>query len=627
MNRFQLLFHLSFALLFAACGDAPMEGEHEHGQQAGAQPAESAEEAVLWTCPMHAQVQLPDPVPCPICGMDLVVFDPNAGSELVLMESQVRVAQVETSLVERRMATRGVRLVGTVEADETTLTSISARVAGRLERLFVNYSGVSVNQGDHLAELYSPTLLSAQEELLAALARTRDTNSVLNPGSSQAAYMTARAKLELYGLDLEQINAIETEGIARDRITLRSPVTGTVLRRHGEEGAYVREGTPIYEVADLSHLWLELEAFEQDLPWLRYGQLASVQLEAIPGEVMEGTVSFIAPEVDRAKRTTTVRINLANPDGRLKPGMFAKAVVHARLGQSGVILPASLAGKWVGTMHPEVISDEPGACEVCGMQLQPAETLGLVDEGVNEPGLIIPLSAVLPTGRRAVVYVERKLKDGYAYEGREIVLGPRAGEFVQVRSGLTAGERVVSQGAFRIDSAMQIRGMPSVMSRPGEEGAPGPSGATLRASLQDFWTGVMDISASLAADQDERSLELAKALPKAFAKAQIEGLAARARRTFLEQRPALLRDMRAMAAAKDVKELRDNLGAFFDVTLRLATSFGVPSELGVREAHCPMAQGGTGGFWIQREGSVANPYFGARMLECGDLLRNLEAGQ
>ena len=185
----------------------------------------------------------------------------------------------------------------------------------------------------------------------------------------------------------------------------------------------------------------------------------------------------------------------------------------------------------------------------------------------------------------------------------------------------------MSQGAFRIDSAMQIRGMVSVMSRPGEEGAPGPAGATLRASLKEFWTDVMDLSAKLAADEDEQALKLAKALPKAFAKAQIEGLAPRARRTFLEQRPALRRDMRALAAAKDVKELRDNLGAFFDVTLRLATSFGIPSEESVREAHCPMAQGGTGGYWIQREGTVANPYFGARMLECGDLLRNLEVGR
>lgn len=627
MNRIKLLFCLSLGLFFAACNEAPSEMVNDHSEHEGMAADASAGDPVLWTCPMHAQVQLPEMGPCPICGMDLVEFDPNAGSELVLMESQVKVAQVETSLVERRMATRGVRLVGTIEADETTLTTISARVAGRLDRLFVNYAGVSVSKGDHLAELYSPTLLAAQEELLAALARTRDTNSVLSPESSKAAYVTARAKLELYGLDLEQIDAIEAAGVARDRITLRSPVTGTVLRRHGEEGAYVREGTPIYQVADLTHLWLELEAFEQDLPWLRYGQLASVQLEAIPGEVLEGTVSFIAPEVDRKKRTTTVRINLANPDGRLKPGMFARAVVHARLGRDGVILPASLAGKWVGSMHPEVIRAEPGACDVCGMQLQPAEALGLVDKGVNEPGLIIPLSAVLPTGRRAVVYVERKLKDGYAYEGREIVLGPRAGQFVQVRSGLEEGERVVSQGAFRIDSAMQIRGMPSLMSRPGEEGAPGPAGATLRASLEEFWAGVLELSAKLAADEDEQALQLAKSLPELFSQARSQGLAPRARRAFLEQRPALLRDMRALAAAKDVKELRDKLGPFFEVTLRLATSFGIPSEGSVREAHCPMAQGGTGGYWIQREGTLANPYFGARMLECGDLLRNLEAAR
>ena len=432
-------------------------------------PAAVAEQGETWTCSMHPQIRQPGPGQCPICGMDLIpvaapeVGDTLAPRQLRLSPAAQELASIQTAPVERRFAPVETRMVGKIAVDETQVRSITAWVAGRIDRLYVDYTGVRVEKGDHIAYLYSPELLTAQEELIQALrARERLVDSGTSVGqTAQATVEAAREKLRLLGLKEEQIERVERERRASDHLTIYAPTGGVVIKKHLSEGAYVQTGTPIYTIADLSRLWLELRAYESDMSWIHYGQAVEFSAEAYPGEVFSGQISFVDPVLDERTRTVRVRVNVANEQGRLKPGMLVWAVAQAEVGAHGRAMSPALKGKWISPMHPEIVRDAPGSCDICGMALVRAEELyDTGDEAEREMPLVVPASAPLLTGKRAVVYVA--LGEGL-FEGREVVLGPRAGDYYLIREGLREGEEVVVNGAFKIDSALQIRAQPSAM--------------------------------------------------------------------------------------------------------------------------------------------------------------------
>ncbi|MCC5021483.1 MAG: efflux RND transporter periplasmic adaptor subunit [Candidatus Synoicihabitans palmerolidicus] len=243
-------------------------------------------------------------------------------------------------------------LVGKLDYEETRLRSITARFPARIEKLFVNYTGIRVAADDHLARIYSPELLTAQRELLTA--HTAD------PTSNFA--RIAREKLRLWDLMPAQIDAIVAAGQPDEEFELRAPIGGVVVTKNVQEGDYLKTGDPLFRIADLSMLWLHLNAFESDLAWLRFGQDLSFNVEAYPGETFHGRIAFIAPEVDLQTRTTAIRVNVANHDGRLKPGMLARGQVQALLSADAHVVVPELAGKWICPMHPEVITDGAGQC-------------------------------------------------------------------------------------------------------------------------------------------------------------------------------------------------------------------------------------------------------------------------
>jgi len=326
-------------------------------------------------------------------------------------------------------------------------------------------------------DLYSPELRTAQEELLqagrTARALRKQGESVLR-ASADATVRAARDKLGLLGVTPAQIQTIERRGTGSDHLTIYAPVGGTVIKKHAVEGMYVETGTPIYEIADLSKVWVRLDAYESDMPWVRYGQDVEFETEAYPGERFHGRVAFIEPTLDPTTRTVKVRVNVDNPDGRLKPELFVRAVVRAGVSLGGTAMDPELAGKWIAPMHPEIVRDEAGTCPICGMALVPAEDYGDVRADEESAPLVVPASAPLITGTRAIVYVKLPDTEQPTFEGREVVLGPRTGEHYVVRSGLVEGEEVVVQGAFKIDSALQIQARPSMMSPGG--GGPGQAG-------------------------------------------------------------------------------------------------------------------------------------------------------
>ena len=213
-------------------------------------------------------------------------------------------------------------------------------------------------------------------------------------------------------------------------------------------------------------MWVRLDAYESDLAWLRYGQKVTFTTISVPEREFSGTISFIDPVLIERTRTVSVRVNAANADGALKPGMFVRAVVRSKAAAGGKVVAPDLAGKWISPMHREVVKDRPGACDVCGMPLVRAESLGYAGQApaATAAPLVVPASAVLRTGTRALVYVRVPDQDQPTYEMREIALGRRAGESYLVDKGLAEGERVVVRGNFRIDSERQLRNLPSMMS-------------------------------------------------------------------------------------------------------------------------------------------------------------------
>jgi len=431
-----------------------------------------------WTCSMHPQIIADKPGKCPICGMDLIPLSVDSTvsttvRELVISEEAAKLMEIATSVVQRKFVTNEIRMVGKIDYDETRVKNITAWVPGRINRLYVDFTGITVNKGDHMVYLYSPQLISAQAELLQA---SKAANS-LKTGTSDlvrrstlAMLEGAREKLHLLGLDAEQIENIESSGKPQTHITINSPIGGIVIHKNATEGMYVDTGTGIYTVADLSRLWVKLDSYESDLPWIRYGQEVEFTTQAYPGQVFKGTISFIDPVLNDKTRTVKVRVNVGNSEGKLKPQMFVKAIVRSQMAATGKIMAPEMAGKWICPMHPDIVKTETGSCDICGMDLVTTESLGFIKADAPEKApLVIHASAPLITGKRAVVYVRVPGTEKPTYQGREIVLGPRAGDYYIVKSGLQEGEIVVTNGNFKIDSAMQIQAKPSMMNPQGQK--------------------------------------------------------------------------------------------------------------------------------------------------------------
>ncbi len=476
MNRNRIFIALIFV---AAAGGGLLLGRFTHRPDSAisdARPAPSTAQQV-YTCSMHPQVRLDRPGKCPICGMPLILATPvetGAGGEhmLRLSDHALAMASVETTLVTRRELARELRAVGKVQYNESSLATVTARVDGYAERLFVNFTGVEIKAGDHLAEVYSPELLVAQQELLIALQSS-------SGGQIEPLVETAKLKLQRFGLTEDQIAELVANKKIADRVTLHSPIQGTVIEKSIVQNSAFKAGDALYRVANLDTVWVYLDVYEYDLSWVRYGQHVELSAEALPGQAFEGRVTFVQPIVNEETRTVRVPVHVENKDHALKPGMFMSAVIQSSLAADGRAAPTGVEGKFSCPMHPEVLRAEPGECPICAMQLEQIPSLEPVvaehdehgehaAEGATQPGLLaVPVTAVLDSGTRRIVYVEQSHG---LFEAREAMLGPRAGDFFAVLSGLVEGEQVVTRGGFLIDSQFQITGHPSLFYPGGLQG-------------------------------------------------------------------------------------------------------------------------------------------------------------
>ncbi len=363
----------------------------------------------IWTCAMHPQIRMDKPGNCPICGMELIPLqsttantDPDA---VQMTDAGVKLAEVRTTVVGKQNARKDVSLYGKILADERRIKIQTAHVTGRIEQLLVNFTGERISKGQVIARIYSPSLVTAQEELLQAIQ--------LNP-AQPALVDAAREKLRQWKLTDKQIATIEQSGKTQTVLNIIADVSGVVLTKSVNQGDYVQEGQPLFEVADLSHVWVLFDAYESDLPWIKTGNTVSFSLESLPGENFSGKVTFIDPVINPATRVALVRVDAANPDGKLKPEMFVN-------GQISATLPN------------------------------------------YKNSIVIPQSAVLWTGTRSVVYVKVPGTTEPEFRMREIEPGPSLSNSYVVLSGLKPGEEIVTNGAFAVDASAQLAGKPSMM--------------------------------------------------------------------------------------------------------------------------------------------------------------------
>ena len=600
----------------------------------------SGSEATIWTCPMHPQIELPEPGQCPICSMDLVPQkkenekeEDDHSRQLKMSPRAMRLAEIQTSPVRQAYATKEVRLVGKVDYDETKIANITAWVPGRLDRLFVDYTGVPVRKGEHLVQMYSPDLIVAQRELIQTW-KAYNRPDGASRELTKTLLKSAEEKLRLLGLLPKQIEEIKRRGEPIDELTIYAPIGGIVIDKMAKEGMYVKTGTKIYTIADLSEVWVNLDAYETDVPWLRYGQKVKFTTEALPGETFQGRIAFIDPMLNEKTRTVRVRVNVPNSDGKLKPGMFVEAKVLSQLAANNRVFDLSLVGKWISPMHPEVVKDKPGKCDICGMDLVPAESLGYdVPKTLPEKPLLIPATAPLITGKRAVVYVQVPNQPQPTFEGRDVILGARAGDDFIVRKGLKKGELVVTNGNFKIDSALQIQKRPSMMlpekastdrnqTQDSEKKERLEVPNAFRRQLADLYESYFQLQTALADDRLDDAKTAIGHLQAALKKPDHELLRGLTLLSWSTADKKLQEVTAGDWKSEDIEKIRKRFEAIAGVMLDVADQFGHPGDETYYQAFCPMAFHNQGAPWLQVGQQIANPYFGHAMLHCGEIQRD-----
>lgn len=537
---------------------------------------------IVYTCSMHPSVEQSEPGNCPICGMELIPKNQVSGGsaednpyEVTMTAAASKLADIQTTPVAKEVASKKIRMPGKVTVDERRISNVTAHFPGRITKLYVDFTGARIDEGQRLASIYSPKLLSAQRELIETR-KHKDSNTAL--------YRATRRKLELWELPEEEIQKIERSGEVINEIDIVSPANGYVLSRNVSEQDHVMEGTVMYKIANLSSVWVTFDAYETDIANVEVGDNVTFGVESYPGETFEAEVTYIDPTLDPQSRTATIRAEAENPNRRLKPEMLAEGIVFSDV------------------------------------------------EGGREQ-LLVPKSAVLWTGERSVVYVKKPNTTQPTFEFREVVLGQRVGDRYVVKSGLQSGEEVVTHGNFKIDSAAQLAGKASMMNQNPDGAMPrghDHGSMEIETSKADTTEKSHQHSEHLSALVNHY-LAIKNALSNdqfEEAQAQLEGFRNEVTRSAeMNDHPehsamhethhaAMVEAVEAGVQSQNIKELRS---AFADISDHLVKALENQGYNGkeLYLQYCPMAESQEGANWISDQKGISNPYMGAQMPTCG----------
>ncbi len=585
----------SLIVLITVGASAAGTGWFAAKQFGDAKPAASSStrRILYYQSPMHPWITSDKAGRCTICGMKLEpVFEGERGfggieGVVMLGSNSVQVINVQTEVVTNRVLARTLKVAGVIEDDDTRHRRMSAYADGRIEKLFVNHLGAEVVEGQPLAVLYSPALLATESEYLTLLRQVSPDGLSATVRQERARLVEAAAqRLKRLGYSDAQLAALAKKDASDARTEILSSMTGTVVLRNVYEGQYVKEGELLFEIADFGTMWFQFDAYERDLGGLNAGQVVEVTSSSLPGKTLSAPIKFIDPNLNEMTRSARVRVELENP--MVDDGGRKRRLLYHRLFAEGTV------------------------------KLQSAAVL------------TVPRSAVLSAGQ-PVVYVEA---GSGAYEQRPVKLGQRGDDYWEVLSGVQAGERVVTTGNLLIDAQAQLNastislpgsgplapGQSSTMTNQGlMKPAPPATTETQLAVATEFFTVTSELGAALAADSlplfNERVPQVHAMIPKLIeAFGETKSL-----------RPTLAKFEQSghLETAKDLTQARKEFLPFSMATAELAAQLRTqPGAPAVKIFNCPMVNRAVpgadkNGRWVQMEGPLRNPYFGAQMLECG----------
>ncbi|MCM4161019.1 efflux RND transporter periplasmic adaptor subunit [Antarcticibacterium flavum] len=539
----------------------------------------------VWTCSMHPQIRQEEPGDCPICGMDLIPLEADemgdATTGYSMSENAMRLANVETMIVGSRSANREIRLNGKVQIDERNSYSQSTHIPGRIERLNINFTGERVQRGQTLATVYSPEMVTAQEELLQA-ARIRESQPEL--------FQAAREKLRNWRIGDAQIDRILSNNTPIQRFPITADVAGVVTEKMVNLGDYVERGMPLYQIADLSRVWVLFDLYESDLAAVREGDEIEFRINSLPGETFEGSISFIDPLLGGQTRVATARVEVENKAGRLKPEMFATGIVEAG-----------------GTVE-------------------------------SPQQLTIPNSAVLWTGKRSVVYVKEQANGRAVFNMREVTLGNSLGNSYVVLDGLEEGEEIVTNGTFTIDAAVQLSGRASMMNpeqapmstghdhgdgtRVMEDHVEVEVGEPVKNELRKVLNKYLELKDALVSDNSALAGEKAKELEKSLSTLTLPSLSTEEKKIYDSFHKEMTTAVKKIIGAGNIEAQREHFIELSTTTIGLVKTFQLSGD-GLYVQRCPMANSDRGANWLSRSNEIRNPYFGSSMLTCGEVIETI----
>ena len=578
-------------LIFGGSGRKTTD-EHQHDTELAGE--------MIWTCSMHPQIRQNEPGDCPICGMDLIPLvvdeDENIDPRAIRMSSvAMQLADINTAFAGTMEPVKTVRLNGKIKPDERLVFSQSSHIPGRIEKLAVNFTGEYVRKGDVIASVYSPDLITAQVELFEAR-KIAETQPQL--------YNAAREKLINWKLSENQIEEILQSGTVKETFDIQADVSGYVMQKQVNTGDYIRKGEAIYEIADLSGVWVLFDVYESDIQWIKRGDEISFIIASLPGETFRGTISYLDPVIDPGTRTAKARVEASNSSLKLKPEMFVSGTVAARLTR-------------------------------------------------KSDNIVVPKTAVMWTGKRSLVYVKSTSDGGVNFIMREVTLGPSLGDSYIIESGLQEGEEIAVSGTFSIDAAAQLAGKPSMMS---PEGGPAITGHDHGGTSMTGAKADVDQTGSLAIEMTKRSDNIssefksqltevydaylkmkdafvasdakdvsrtAKEMTETMRAVDMSLLMGDSHTLWMEQLNKLGQSASSIAGSSDIVGQRT---AFSDLSNHLyiaIKTFGLLDKT-VYYQFCPMAFDNKGAFWLSETDAIRNPYFGDSMLKCGETKETLK---
>ncbi len=563
-------------------GDKAPENAEEHFHDA-------SNEDQIWTCSMHPQIQKDGPGQCPLCGMDLIPLENSGGREDMLPDevpmsaSAMKLAEIQTYVVKMEKPEKEIRLLGKVKADERLNYSQTAQFPGRIEKLYVNFTGEKVYKGQKLATIYSPELVSAQKELF----------EVLKDDSPHIPLLeAARSKLKQWKFSDKQIAELEKSKAIQTEVDILSDYDGYVVMRMVSEGDHFKEGQSLFEITDLSKVWVLFDAYESDLPRLKVGDNVEFEVKSNPGKIFNAKATFIDPFINPKTRVAQVRVEVDNKKGLLKPDMYVNGIVTSKV-------------------------------------------------NTDKEALLVPKSAVLWTGKRAVVYVKMPNREHNSFIYREIILGQNVGDSYIVLEGLEAGEEIATNGVFKIDASAQLAGKKSMMNPTGTKGSTGHNHggkagddskmdmtrslnidkakipAAFKQQLGAVVAAYLPLKEKLANDNSDiqpDALQMEKMLTKVDMSLVLED----AHNSWMTTLTSLNKDLKRLSTTVNIDEQRNVFLTISKALSDAAMTFGIEhDEQPLYLEFCPMANDDKGGYWLSGEKEIKNPYFGEKMLRCG----------